>query len=243
MKLDEIYLGDSYKLIKQIPDKSVDCVYTDVPYKFNNNSHKGAGVIGEKANVGMEELRFISDGFDYSILQEFIRVCKRTNIFIWCNKFQFKEIINFIFDNNFKFELLTWEKTNPIPMTSNIWLSDLEYCFWIGEYGLTLNDGYLLKQKSYTSPINQSDKSLYGHPSIKPLELVKRHLLHATQPNDTVLDCFSGSGTACVAAKEIGRRFIGFELNERYHKISVDRLNGITANGQTSIFTDFLVAD
>ena len=53
------------------------------------------------------------------------------------------------------------------------------------------------------------------------------------------MDCFCGSGTTCVACKETGRRFIGMEINEKYYKIAVDRLNGITANGQTSIFTDF----
>jgi len=61
----------------------------------------------------------------------------------------------------------------------------------------------------------------------------------SSQENDLVLDCFSGSGTTCVAAKELNRRFIGIEIDPRYHKISVDRLNGICANGQTSIFTDF----
>lgn len=239
LELNKIHLGNSYELIKQIPDKSIDCIYTDVPYLLNNSSHKGGGVLSEKANVGMEELRFMSYGFNKKILQDFIRVCKKVNVFVWCNKFQFKDMIDFIWENELKFELLTWEKTNPIPMTSNIWLSDLEYCFWIAEYGLTLNDGYLLKSKNYSSPINQSDKALYDHPSIKPLELVKRHLLHATQENDIVLDCFSGSGTTCVASKELNRQFIGIELDERYHKISVDRLNGITSNGQTSIFTDF----
>ena len=54
-----------------------------------------------------------------------------------------------------------------------------------------------------------------------------------------MLDCFCGSGTTCVACKEIGRRFIGMEINEEYHKIAVNRLNGINANGQISIFTDF----
>lgn len=68
---------------------------------------------------------------------------------------------------------------------------------------------------------------------------VKRHILHTTQENDIVLDCFCGSGTTCVAAKELNRRFIGMEINEEYHKIACDRLNGITADGQTSIFTDF----
>ena len=84
-----------------------------------------------------------------------------------------------------------------------------------------------------------SYKYLYKHPTIKPLELVKKHILHTTQPNDIILDCFCGSGTTCVAAKETGRRFIGMEINSKYYKIAVDRLNGINASGQTSIFTDF----
>ena len=54
-----------------------------------------------------------------------------------------------------------------------------------------------------------------------------------------VLDTFVGSGTTCVAAKKLNRKYIGIELNPKYHKIAVDRLNGINANGQTSIFTDF----
>ena len=48
-----------------------------------------------------------------------------------------------------------------------------------------------------------------------------------------------GSGTTCVAAKELNRQYIGIELNPKFYEIAKDRLNGIDANGQTSIFTDF----
>lgn len=102
-----------------------------------------------------------------------------------------------------------------------------------------LNDGYDLKSKYWITSTNKDDKEQYLHPTIKPLEIVKKEILHTTQPNDIVLDCFCGSGTTCVAAKETGRKFIGMEINEKYYKIAVDRLNGINANGQTSIFTDF----
>ena len=47
-----------------------------------------------------------------------------------------------------------------------------------------------------------------------------------------------GSGTTCVAAKELNRKFIGIEIDPEYHKISMDRLNGILANGQISFDTD-----
>lgn len=81
-------------------------------------------------------------------------------------------------------------------------------------------------------------KDKYKYPTIKPLELVKRHILHTTQKDDIILDCFSGSGTTCVAAKELERQFIGIEINSEYYKISLDRLNGILANGQLSFDTD-----
>ena len=146
--------------------------------------------------------------------------------------------MNYFNEYDLNYEILVWIKNNPVPK-NNSWLSDIEYCLCFREKNFSLNCGYKLKSKWYQSGLNVSDKSEFEHPSITPLDLVKRHLLHTTQPNDIVLDCFSGSGTTCVAAKEIGRRFIGIEINESYYKKSIDRLNGINVSGQTSIFTDF----
>ncbi len=137
------------------------------------------------------------------------------------------------------FEILVWCKTNPTPFCNNTFLPDLEYCLMFREKGTKLNNDIKLKSKWYISEKNKKDKDNYIHPTIKPLELVKRHILHSTQPNDIVLDCFCGSGTTCVAAKELGRKYIGMEIDKEYWKIAVDRLNGINANGQMSIFTDF----
>ena len=133
------------------------------------------------------------------------------------------------------FEILTWNKTNPTPMTNNVFLPDIEYCLLFREKGCKLNPGYTLKSKWYISPINKKDKDKYNHPTIKPLELVKRHILHSTQPGDLVLDCFSGSGTTCVACKETGRRYIGIEINPEYYRSSLNRLNGMLSNGQMSL--------
>lgn len=183
----------------------------------------------------------IINGIDYSILDDFIRVSKRVNLFIWCNKQQILKIMNRFSD--YSCEILVWGKDNPTPFTNNVWLSDLEYCLYFRESGVKLNDGYELKSKFYISPINKSDKDLYDHPTIKPLELVKRHLLHTTQENDIVADFFLGSGTTCVAAKELNRRYIGFEIDKKYFEIAKDRLNDISAvkrkiidKGQMSLF-------
>lgn len=135
------------------------------------------------------------------------------------------------------FEILTWNKTNPTPTTNNSWLPDIEYCLYFREKGVIYNDGYELKSKWFESSANKKDKDKFNHPTIKPVELVKRHLLHTTQPNDVVLDCFMGSGTTCVACKDIGRKYIGFEISEKWFKVAQDRLNNLDATGQFSMFT------
>ena len=104
------------------------------------------------------------------------------------------------------------------------------------EKGVPYNDGYELKGKYYISPANKGDKDMFNHPTIKPLPLVKRHLLHTTQPHDIVLDCFMGSGTTAVACQEIGRQFIGFEIEPKWCKVANDRLNKVDAYGQISMF-------
>lgn len=231
--LNKITCGDSYKLIKELPDKSVDCIYTDIPYLYVNGG-LGHSEMCERTARKKQELKDISNGIDYSILDEFKRVLKKVNIFIWCSKMQLLDIMTWGYEYNT--DLLVWCKTNPTPQTNNIWLPDLEYCVYMREYGVKLNDGYDLKSKFYVSGANKSDKDLFNHPTIKPLELVKRHLLHTTQPNDIVLDCFMGSGTTAVACQETNRQYIGFEIEPKWVKVANDRLNKTDANGQTCMF-------
>lgn len=233
---NSIYNVDCYEAIKDIPDKSIDCIYTDIPYLYDNGGGGDSELSKRIANID-KELVDIKDGINFDILNEFIRVSKRINIYIWCSKLQILDIMNFfIKKHNCFFEILTWNKNNPTPACNNTWLPDIEYCLYFRESGVKLNDGYELKSKWYSSPINKKDKDKFSHPTIKPIELVKRHLLHTTQPNDIVLDCFMGSGTTCVACKDIGRQYIGFEIEKKWFDIATDRLNKIDANGQTSMF-------
>lgn len=132
-------------------------------------------------------------------------------------------------DRKVRYNILVWCKTNPTPAANGNLLPDVEYCLLFKEEGSQrFNDGYELKSKWYMSPINKSDKDDFGHPTIKPLDLVERHILHSTKEGQLILDPFMGSGTTAVAAKETGRNFIGFEINPEYHRIACDRLNGIT---------------
>ena len=51
-----------------------------------------------------------------------------------------------------------------------------------------------------------------------------------------IFDPFLGSGTTCIAAKQLGRNYIGIEINPEFYKIAQDRLNGIDQNGQMDLF-------
>ena len=94
IQTNNIYHGDCYKLIKEIPDKSIDLIYTDIPYDFVGNG--GGGAFGEKKrdyhkeyqNVSIntqnilakrkcknsDSISDIAFGIDYAILDEFIRI-------------------------------------------------------------------------------------------------------------------------------------------------------------------------
>jgi DNA modification methylase len=238
MKINEIINGNAYELIKDLPDKSIDAIYTDIPYEFEaGGSSSNAGLIN-RIRKRNDELADIRKGIDYTIIDEFIRVMKKVNLFIWCSKKQVPEIFQIVLGKrpDLYFEIIVWTKNNPTPTTNQTWLPDVEYCLYFREKGVVLNDGYEIKSKWWNSSINKNDKDDYGHPTIKPLELVKRHLLHTTQSGDLILDPFSGSGTTAIAAIETGRKFIAYELSKDYHQASINRLHGVKQDGQTSLF-------
>jgi len=66
-----------------------------------------------------------------------------------------------------------------------------------------------------------------NHPTVKPLNLMQYLVTLISKPNDVVLDPFAGSGTTLVAAKELGRKYIGIEMTEEYIPIIEARLNSI----------------
>jgi site-specific DNA-methyltransferase (adenine-specific) len=70
------------------------------------------------------------------------------------------------------------------------------------------------------------------HPTQKPLRLMMELLADFTDPDDIILDPFAGSGTTGVAALRLGRRFIGCELDAKYHAVACERL-AAEASGST----------
>ena len=91
--LNKITCGDCYELIKELPDKSVDCIYIDIPYLYEQGG-TGHSEMGVRTARKKEELKDISSGIDYAILDDFKRVSKKINMFVWCSKLQLLDIMN-----------------------------------------------------------------------------------------------------------------------------------------------------
>ena len=85
---------------------------------------------------------------------------------------------------------------------------------------------YETKKKYYVTATNKEDKRLYNHPTVKPLSIIENLVINSSSENDIILDCFMGSGTTGVAAKNLNRRFIGIELEKKYFDIAEKRING-----------------
>ena len=62
------------------------------------------------------------------------------------------------------------------------------------------------------------------HPTQKPLELMKALIELVTQEGQVVLDPFAGSGTTLLAAKKLGRKYIGFEMEDEFFENAIKRL-------------------
>jgi site-specific DNA-methyltransferase (adenine-specific) len=72
--------------------------------------------------------------------------------------------------------------------------------------------------------LSRTSAQVAHHETVKPLELIRRPIEHATVPGDIVLDPFAGTATTCVAAKSLGRRYIGIEREKAYYEVGCARL-------------------
>ena len=237
--LNKITCGDSYKLIKELPDKSVDLIVTDPPYLIENTKAGGHSNLAKSIQGMNDELAngILTQGINEEILDEFMRVMKVPNIYIWCNHKQIPMYLDY-FANKHKcsFDIIIWVKTNAMPLFNNKYLTDKEYCLYFRKDAYCNPQSYEEAKTVYFQPINISDKQLFEHTTIKPINIIRTLVKNSSKENDIVLDCFMGSGTTAVACQETNRQFIGFEISEKWCKVANDRLNKVDQNGQTCMF-------
>ncbi len=79
---------------------------------------------------------------------------------------------------------------------------------------------------SISTPKNY-EKKFGKHPTQKPIDLIKRIIKTATNKDGLVLDPFLGSGTTAVACEKLDRRYIGFEIDEKYYNTAKKRLKNV----------------
>jgi DNA modification methylase len=226
---DEIVCGDAYQLIKKIPSASVDLIVTDPPYLISSTKGGGKAQQDRFIKKTFEDLKAksLDDGFDMRILDEFSRVLKKPNIYVWCSKKQIFPLLSYYVPKGIDYDIITWHKTDAMPMCGGKYLNDTEYCLYFHK-GVKLNTTFNTAKTYYDLPINHADKVLYGHPTIKPESIISNFIVNSSRGGENVLDPFSGSGTTCFCAKKLGRHYLGFEIDKGYWKASVDRLDGIT---------------
>lgn len=172
----QLYNEDCYEGIKKIPDKSIDLVITDPPYELSNNGY-GSTKEGKwyYRPYALEISKTnLANGIDLKILDEFVRVMKHINIYLWCNKEQIYDYIDyFVKQHNCNFEIIVWAKPNPAPFVNGHYLKDKEYCLFFWEKGIKIGGTYDTLKTVYVKNSNVGDKKNYLHPTIKPLDIIK----------------------------------------------------------------------
>ncbi len=211
--INEVICGDCLQIMQGIPDGAVDLVCTDPPYNFTTAS-AGSGKLNPWADLTNAAFWFAA----------WMRECQRVlrhNGATWqfCNWRTLPTIMKAAFDIGNQIEsVLVWDKEWIGPGGPNGLRPSYELVCLIRNGGFSIeNRGIPDIKRSKWSSIKPS-----GHPAEKPIQLVS--WLIDISGGALILDPFAGSGTTLVAAKQLGRKYIGIEINPEYCKIAEDRL-------------------
>ncbi|NRA87932.1 MAG: site-specific DNA-methyltransferase, partial [Rhizobiales bacterium] len=119
-----------------------------------------------------------------------------------------------------------WKKTNPTPFANKSMQADLEFIRFGWSAPFYPQGEYVQKSRAYVS---SRGRCVYGHPTEKPVELMRKLVINASRPDFVVLDPFMGSGTTGEACMREGRKFIGIEHNKDYFDMAVKRISAVYA--------------
>ena len=248
--------GDTFKVLKKMPNKSIDLLIVDPPYNLDKNFH-GNGF----------KKRNLEDYATYT--KEWIDAVKdklkdTASIYVCCD-WKSALVIGMVLEQNFILRnRITWQREKGRGAKSN-WKNSMEDIFFA-----TVSDTYTfnldaVKQKKkvlapykengvpkdwveskdgkfrYTCPSNFWDDIAVpywsmpentAHPTQKPEKLMAKLILASSNKGDLVLDMFAGSGTTGVVAKKLDRNFINIEQNPLYCAWGEKRLADADENKQ-----------
>lgn len=219
---DYIKEGDATSLICQVDSNSIDCIITDPPYgtgnldgniyKYRNEKNyddSPEATLAILRSIGPELRRVLKpDGhlwafFGPSLWQPSIDVWKQSG-------FELSNIIGVWYKIGGATGTVNWDYDlapdwEPLLLAHN------------RERKLSFKHG-----ATFVFPPDLGSNRL--HPNQKPLALIKELIRLSTRAGDMVLDPFSGAGTTAVACKELGRKFIVFDIDPRNIQITKQRL-------------------
>lgn len=228
----KLYLGDCLEILKQIPDNSIDLVFTDPPYNISQKNK----IYRDYRSGKRGDISFDFGEWDYNFqIEPFLEESKRVlrddgSIIVWTSEQLFGKYREWFAKNMYPKQLLVWVKVNPLPNFRLVgYRQATELMFWALKKKNTKNNPNFnfLGQKEminvFYAPI-VGGKERAGHPTQKPLSITRKIITIHCREGGVVLDPFMGSGTTGVACVELGRKFIGIEINEKYFQIAKRRI-------------------
>lgn len=231
MKIEDlegkIINADCMDILKQLPDKSIDCVFTDVPYK---QEFRGSGMSKEIQNYLKIKEYGSNKYLDYTELFSMcLQKLKSGNFFSFCDKETKYELITIAKQYGFGYKELCFCKTTPTPFCNNQWLPDVEYGLHIFK-DLEVLGNYKTKRSFWI--MDNFREAGIPHPTAKKVSVCQQILENITKEGQIVLDPFSGSGTTAIACNRLKRRFICIEKDPEYWAKSCERLKAEQAQLQ-----------
>jgi hypothetical protein len=247
-----VVCADCLDVLPELPEGCVHLVCTDPPYiglKGGYDRQGLGGGVAERRGVSVT----VSDPWksNLALAQEADRIALY-GLMVFCTHHFLPELAG-NFSACRRVALLTWYKRNAAPTGKNVpyFKSEFIWCFakrpglaWDALYDTVLDipnlqGGCLPCPERCVDP--KTGMSL--HPTQKPLALMRQLL---TVGGKIVLDPFCGTGTTCVAAKMLGRRYIGIDISEEYCNIARARLASVDTGvpvrearqGQLSLFQE-----
>ncbi len=254
-----VYLGDCLELMRAIPDGSVPMIWTDPPYGHNNNNndliHRWEEALGQGDSPAEAARPILNDSpadmerVVRGMLAEAGRVLAPDCCCCCCccggggPNPTFARVAMWMDEKPLSFfHAVVWDKGGlgmgwryrrnyEMVMVAHRRNGKLAWAYEGNDAANVVRIGKI---------IPQADQ----HPTQKPVELVRHFLNLHTRPGDLVLDPFAGSGTTGVACAEMGREFIGFELDPHWAEVANDRIaaarRGITVpevkHGQSTLW-------
>lgn len=251
LSINTIYLGDCLELFKSVPDESIDVTFADPPFNLKKNYKSYTDQLEFKEYLEWCE----------AWISEMVRVTKPTgSIFLHNIPKWLTYYASFLNEKACFKHWISWDAPTA-PMGKSLQPAHYGILFYTKkEKGAKINElryphkrdrkqGYLLKdyggKKKQLHPFGplvsdvwadihriKHSKKRDPHPCQLPIHLLERIVLLSTDEGDTILDPFSGTGTTAIAAKRLGRNYIGLELDEEYKKIAEEKLSQINFNSK-----------